>query len=135
MKSKVCCGDRGISNCLRCLLCDHHEEEGDGDGDAGNGDVAALSDPVSAYGRQIVCAICAPAPRRLFMMLLNFALKRSRKNYNRRRHRVKLTRWRRADRKRWPSGKCERCEVREMSIVKINYCGFLRVRKVSRATD
>lgn len=64
------------------------EEEGDGDDD---GNVAALSDPVSAYGRQIVCAICAlqlsaPAPAQIVYdaFELCFKKKSQKKTRNRR---------------------------------------------------
>lgn len=117
---------RGISNCLR-WLCDHHEEEGDGDDD---GNVAALSDPVSAYGRQIVCAICAlklsapPAQIVYDAFELCFKKKSQKDSQSQRRHRTRWPHWwGEADRKRWQLGG-PNVKVRNVSIVKINYCGF-----------
>lgn len=119
---------RGISNCLR-WLCDHHEEEGDGDDD---GNVAALSDPVSAYGRQIVCAICAlqlsaPAPAQIVYDAFELCFKKKSQKKTRNRRDV-------IARDDPPSEKSltargdkwgQMWEVRNVSIVKINYCGFL----------
>lgn len=115
---------RGISNCLR-WLCDHHEEEGDGDGDD-DGNVAALSDPVSAYGRQIVCAICAlqlsaPAPAQIVYDAFELCFKKKSQKKTRNRRDVIAKDdlppwWGEADRKRWQVGanvrgeKCVYCK-------------------------
>lgn len=94
----------------------------DGDGDD-DGNVAALSDPVSAYGRQIVCAICAlqlcarpPAQIVYDAFELCFKKKSQKDSQSQRRHRKRWPPWwGEADRKRWQVGwraaKCERWEM------------------------